>query len=80
MAEYRPIACSLHDELQLRAMRGGTHTVEWSDDHGARRSIHGPIVDVFAREGVEYLRLDDGLEIRLDRLIRVDDVEFGGDC
>lgn len=78
MADYHPIDCSLHDELQLRAMRRGVHTVEWSNEQGAPRSLRGTLVDVFARDGVEYLKLDDGTEIRLDRLIRVDDVEFGG--
>lgn len=81
MADYRPIACSLHDELQLRAMRRSTCSVEWSDESGAPRSIRGVVVDVFARDGVEYLKLDDGLEIRLDRLARVDGVEFtDADC
>jgi len=30
--------------------------------------VEGRIVDLFARDGEEYLRLDHGLEIRLDRL------------
>lgn len=81
MADYTPIACSLHDELQLRAMRRRTSAIEWRDAAGDTRLVHAIIADVFARDGVEYLKTADGAEIRLDHLVRVDEVEFGSsDC
>lgn len=76
MTDYHPIDCSLHDELILRALRRRTSELAWRDDDGAPRTGRGVCVDVFARGGVEYLKLADGTEIRLDRLLRVDEVVF----
>lgn len=38
------------------------------------------IHDVRTRDGAEYLVLDDGEEIRLDRLQRVDGISFDEEC
>lgn len=81
--DYRPIDCSVHDRLEDLAVR---HVVcriryrmpsEASDPEGTDGAaekgteIEGRIVDVFARDGEELLRVDDGREIRLDRLLVV---------
>lgn len=79
MRDYSPIDCGLHDELQLRALRRRACDIESLGDDGAIRRHHGTLVDVFARDGAEYLKLADGTEIRLDHLVRVDGVDFGAD-
>lgn len=73
---YSPIDCGLHDELQLRVMRGREVDVTWLDSSGATRQRTGRVVDVFSRAGAEFLRLDDDSEIRLDRLHEVDGLSF----
>lgn len=78
---YSPIDCGLHDELQLRVMRGRDVTVVWVDDHGATQRCTGRVLDVFSRAGAEFLRLGDDREIRLDRLHEVDGISFhSGPC
>jgi len=85
---YRPIACGLHDELQLRAMRRIAVTLRYRGDAGGDapegessvRQRAGRVVDVRTRDGAEYLVLDDGAEIRLDRLVEVDGIHFGDAC
>lgn len=85
---YRPIACGLHDELQLRAMRRIAVTLRYREDDGGDapgdeptvRERAGRVVDVRTRAGAEYLVLDDGTEIRLDRLVEVDGIHFGDAC
>ena len=85
---YRPIACGLHDELQLRALRRSTVTLRYRDGGsggapGAEAPIRegtGRVVDVRTRDGAEYLLLDVGTEIRLDRLVEVDGIPFGDAC
>lgn len=69
---YRPIDCTFHDELELRALRRVRCELVYRNDAGAELSRSGRIVDLVTRDGEEYLRLDDGTEVRLDRLIRVD--------
>lgn len=74
---YEPIDCGLHDELQLRVLRRRPVEVIWVDPSGERQQRTDRVVDVFSRDGSEYLRLQDGAEIRLDRLQRVDGLPFG---
>jgi Rho-binding antiterminator len=70
-SHYQPIDCSFHDELQMRAIRGGVTLIVYRDETGGERAIRDVIVDVYSRAGAEYLRLRGGDEIRLDRLLRV---------
>ncbi len=77
---YVPIDCGLHDELQLRVLRGRPVALSWRE--GANRVVHRStrLVDVTSRDAAEYVRLDDGSEIRLDRLIDVDGLRFDASC
>lgn len=75
---YRPIDCGLHDELLLRALRGGPVGLHWIDADGMPHEDTDRIADVSSRGGAEYLTTAGGLEIRLDRLTEVDGIAFGG--
>lgn len=75
---YAPIECSLHDQLESLATLGRTCRVVYRDDSGEERELEGRLVDIFARGGAEFVRLDSGVEIRLDRLEWVDGVRFSG--
>ncbi len=83
-APYHPIACSLHDELQLRAMRGSDVTIRYVSRDGvtgaeAVTDTADRIVDVRTRDGAEFIALANGIEIRLDQLLEVDGIPFGAD-
>ena len=80
MSDYTPIDCSLHDRLESLATLGPVVRIEYVDDSGAVQSTDDRIVDVYARAGVEYLRLARGLEIRLDHLETVDGIRYGSSC
>ena len=77
MAEYIPISCSLHDELESAATLRQKCEILYQDRSDTCKVV-GVIADLYARDGVEYLRLDSGLEIRLDQLVRLNDKDFGG--
>lgn len=79
-APYRPIACSLVDELQLRAMRGRPVTIRYRGAGDATTESRSVIRDVLSRDGAEYLVLDEGEDIRLDDLLEVDGLAFGESC
>lgn len=70
--EYQPIACSVHDELLARATLGRVTEITYWDERGEVQTVRERIVDVFARSGAEYLAVESGLEIRLDKLKAVD--------
>lgn len=75
---YSPIECSLHDRLEALATMGRACRVVYRTETGEARELNGRLVDIFARSGKEYVKLDSGEEIRLDRLEWVDGVRYGG--
>lgn len=81
-ADYRPIACTLHDRLEAACLRRRSIAIAWRDADGLNHSAIVIPRDVRSRPGAEYLVADhDGekLEIRLDRLVRFDNLPFAGD-
>lgn len=71
---YLPINCEFHDVLEAAATRGRAVAITFVDGAGHAASVQARITDVFARNGAEYLRLDDATLIRLDAIERVDGV------
>ncbi|MBW4460070.1 MAG: hypothetical protein KME47_07525 [Nodosilinea sp. WJT8-NPBG4] len=72
MNEYQSVSCDFYDELEALATLHQTCPIHYRTEGGDEMSTEGQIVDFFVVEKAEYLRLKDGLEIRLDRLISVD--------
>jgi Rho-binding antiterminator len=65
---YVPISCEFHDRLLASATLGEECELEIGSDVGVAERIRGVIADVYSRGGAEYLRLDDGRTLRLDRI------------
>jgi len=70
--DYRPVSCRLYDELGLRMMHGARCVLVIDTEEGTE-AVETIIRDVFSEGDAEYVRLDDGTRIRLDRIQRVDD-------
>ena len=62
--EYAPIPCTLYDRLEEAATL--QQVVDLTLEDGSRMS--GRIVDLFTRDGSEWLRSEDGREVRLDAI------------
>ena len=75
-SSYTPIDCGLHDQLQLLAMRRRKVTLVARDDRGDPLSMEGRVTDVLSRGGAEWLALEDGTFLRLDRLVTIDGQSF----
>jgi len=71
---YQPIACGFYDELGLRMMRGTPCRLVVETDDG-REAVEATIEDLYTEGDAEYVRLDDGTTVRLDRVVGVDEVE-----
>ena len=69
--DYKPIDCSLHDQIEDYATRRQRVVVTHAQESGKAVSVEDVITDWVVRDGVEYLRTASGLEIRLDRLVSV---------
>ncbi|MEO1765616.1 Rho-binding antiterminator [Thiobacter aerophilum] len=70
---YRPIACADHERLEFAVLRRLPLTLRLLDG----RSLSGKALDVFTREGAEWLRLREanGSEhvLRLDEIATIHD-------
>lgn len=77
--DYRPIACSLHDVLEAAAVQRSLCRIRARGEVGDDMTdVIVRILDVYAESGAEYVDLDDGRTLRLDRLIAVDPVAAEG--
>lgn len=78
-SDYQPVACGFYDELGLRMMRGRpcTLVVAYGD---ATETIETVIQDIYTESDAEYVQLDDGQRIRLDRIQQVDEVARSETC
>lgn len=74
---YRPVSCAFHDVLENHAMRKSGVLLRYFDHSGTACESRGVIVDVFAKDGADYLLTESGERLRLDRVISVDDVRLG---
>lgn len=77
---YIPISCSFYDELEALATLRQIATIKYAEGDAPTKTAEGKIKNFFIREGVEYLLMDTGLEIRLDHLISVNGKVMGNYC
>jgi Rho-binding antiterminator len=73
---YTPIDCSLHDRLESAATLRKPVCIAYRGSGTELSRIEDRIVDIFTRDGVEFMKLDNGTEIRLDDIVSVDGVAF----
>ncbi len=78
--EYKPIACGLHDELELRALRKQKINILFSNDKNENELINCVITDLFSKDKTEYLKTDNDRIIRLDNIIEMDNIIFNKNC
>ena len=71
MNEYKPVGCGFYDELEILAMRRESALIEYRDDAGQQQRVESRVEDVFARNGEEFVQIEGGRLVRLDRLSRV---------
>lgn len=78
--EYKPIACGLYDELELRALRKQKVKIVFLNDKKENGIVECVIADLFSKNKVEYLKTEDGNIIRLDDVIELDNILFNKTC
>jgi len=70
--QYQSIGCSYYDQLEAYATQRTHCTIVYRDE--TETTAEGVIVDVYAKEGAEFLKLDSDIVIRLDHLVSVNGV------
>ncbi len=76
---YQKISCSYYDRLESYATKRTHCSILYHGDE-KEQSTDGIIIDVFAKEDAEYLKLNNGIVIRLDQLISINGVPVSNVC
>lgn len=76
---YQSIGCSYYDQLEAYATRRTRCTIVLKKND-REQTAEGVIVDLFARDGAEYLKLDNGTVVRLDHLVSVNGIVVNYAC
>ncbi len=69
---YKPISCGLYDQLEAYAVKKTMLEIVYLDEN-EEKTIKEYIVNFKTLNKEEYLILSNGLEIRLDKVIKVSD-------
>ncbi|SIN78737.1 hypothetical protein [Chitinophaga niabensis] len=77
---YQPIDCDYYDRLEAWATMHTICLLVFRDENGEEQTVSGRIEDLYALNKVEYLRMDNGLLIRLDQLLSVNGTPLPGAC
>ncbi len=72
MTSYQPIDCNYYDRLEALATLKKYVRIQYKTEIHEFITVDSIIRDFFIREGVEFMLLANGNEVRLDRLVRVD--------
>lgn len=74
LGAYEPIDCGFHDELLSWATLRRPVEIAHRNDLGEETVIQGRIADVYTKNGAEFVKLENGDIIRLDMLVRVEEI------
>jgi len=77
---YQPIDCNYYDRLEAWATLRTVCRILYRDENEQQKEVSAIIEDVYTALKVEYMRLDNGLVIRLDKLVAVNDIPEPDHC
>ncbi len=71
MDAYTPVSCDFHDEIESLATLRQECRIAYRTESDETVEAQGRINDVYAENKADFLKLDDGTIIRLDRITTV---------
>lgn len=71
MSDYQPVSCRFYDELEALAVRRSPVAIVFFTPSGQTQQVQGIIKALFSRYKADFLQLDEGTEIRLDRILQL---------
>lgn len=77
--KYQSINCSYYDQLEAFATKRTQCDIVFRENE-QEKTTNGIIVDVFAKEGAEYLKLNNDSVIRLDYLVSINGIPVNNIC
>ncbi len=68
---YQPIDCEFHDTLEEACVLKLRVDFQFVDDNGDTQNYSGQLLDFKTKDGEEFVKLQDGKWLRLDKLNHV---------
>lgn len=78
--KYQPISCDFYDELELLAIRKTVAKIIIRKEEDGVEEIQNVIKTLYTKSKEEFLVLENGREIRLDKLVSVNGIELKNYC
>ena len=69
MKKYQPIACSLYDHFEILIMRKQRVVITTKES-----SFETLLINIYARDSIEYIELENGEVLRLDAIEKIDNL------
>ena len=70
MPDYKPVSCQVHSQLELHIMHRQTLRLQWREPTGVSYNLTITPVDIYTRDGQEFLRIVD--EQGREKILRLD--------
>ena len=80
MKTYIPPACSFTDYLESAAVLRQSSHIIYLDEADQRQETQAKIIDIYAADGADWCKLDNGTIIRLDRIEQFNNNKNKGHC
>ncbi|WP_343691802.1 hypothetical protein [Chitinophaga sp.] len=77
---YQPINCDYYDRLEAWATMRTICLIRFRSEDGQTQEVSSRIADLFVLDKVEYMRLENGLVLRLDSLVDVNNIPLPTHC
>ena len=78
--KYTPINCSFYDYFEAFAVKRQIATLLYFNEKGETIEVKSRIKDLYSRNKIEYVLLENGLEIRLDYVKELEGMVNSGYC
>lgn len=72
--KYIPIACETYDLIEQLIIKKTPFSLKYYNDEHEEVTFTAIAVDVFSNDGAEFLKLDSGLILRLDKIKSIDNI------
>ena len=77
MKPYLPIDCNFYDILEATAVKRKTVPIIIIENN-IQKTIESKIIDLYAKDSIEYMVMENDKTIRLDQIVSVDGVLLKG--
>ena len=76
---YKTVSCHFYDELEALAVKKVLSNITYSENEN-EKYIEDIIVDFKTKNKEEFVILSSGLQIRLDKIIKINDLIYKTNC